>query len=410
MRVVVVTYGTEGDTRPLAALCRALLDSGHDARLLADRGTLATAQSLAIPTTPLAGDIKGILQPGGSLSNVITTSTGFSGMANALARIANANTEAWMREVVAAADGCDAIIASGLAAFVGLSAAECLRVQVIGAGLIPITPTEAFPSPFLPPTLVPRFLNRASHRLVNALLWRAFRKATNAARAKVCGLAPRREGWSSHPMLYGISPTLVPRPGDWPDNAHVCGQWIPPSPDWSPPGALTDFLAAGEAPIYIGFGSMAGFDEGRVRKELVAAVAGRRVLFYPGWSGMDASELPPHFFVVGDTPHSWLFPRTSLVVHHGGSGTTHSATRAGVPSVVVPFVGDQHFWADRLGHLGVAPEAVGIKDLRARDLARSIDLAEREPMRSRAREVGERMRAENGIATGTAAMEQIVAG
>ena len=70
MRVVVVTYGTEGDTRPLAALCRALLDSGHDARLLADRGTLATAQSLAIPTTPLAGDIKGILQPGGSLSNV----------------------------------------------------------------------------------------------------------------------------------------------------------------------------------------------------------------------------------------------------------------------------------------------------------------------------------------------------
>ena len=211
-------------------------------------------------------------------------------------------------------------------------------------------------------------------------------------------------------MLYGISPTLVPTPGDWPDNTHVCGQWIPPSPDWSPPGALTDFLAAGEAPIYIGFGSMAGFDEGRVRKELIAAVAGRRVLFYPGWSGMDTSELPPHFFVVGDMPHSWLFPRTSLVVHHGGSGTTHSATRAGVPSVVVPFVGDQHFWADRLRHLGVAPEAVSVNDLRARDLARNIDLAEREPMRSRARAVGERMRDENGIANATAAIEQSVAG
>ena len=72
MRLVVVTYGTEGDTRPLAALCRALLDSGHEARLLADRGTLAIAQSLAMPTTPLAGDINGSLQPGGSLSNVIT--------------------------------------------------------------------------------------------------------------------------------------------------------------------------------------------------------------------------------------------------------------------------------------------------------------------------------------------------
>src|SRR3954464_3549380 len=182
MRFIVVTYGTEGDTRPLAALCRALLDSGHDARLLADRGTLASAQSLAIPPTPLAGDMKGILQRGGSLSKAMTKNSGFSGMANAFAWIANAHSEAWMREVVAAGKGCDAIIVSGLAAFVGLSAAQCLQVQVIGAGLIPITPTKTFPSPFLPATLVPRFLNRASHELVNGLLWRAFRKPTNAAR------------------------------------------------------------------------------------------------------------------------------------------------------------------------------------------------------------------------------------
>lgn len=49
---------------------------------------------------------------------------------------------------------------------------------------------------------------------------------------------------------------------------------------------------------------------------------------------------------IGTTPHDWLFPRTAAIIHHGGSGTTHSATRAGKPSVVVAFAGDQGFWAE----------------------------------------------------------------
>lgn len=409
MRFLVVTYGTEGDARPLAALCRALMDAGHEARLLADGATLGAAESLRVPTLALAGDIRGSMQPGGSISSVVKAGGDFTGAASALARIANTNTEAWMRTVVKAGEGCDAIILSGLAAFVGLSAAEHLGIKAIGAGLIPITPTAAYPSPFLPPRYVPRFFNGSSHRLVNAVLWRAFRKATNAARVKVCGLAPRRHGWTAHPMLYGISPSLLPRPDDWPDNAHVCGQWIPPSSDWSAPPALRDFLQAGEAPLYIGFGSMVGFDQGALLKELIAAAAGRRALFYPGWSGVDSAGLPANFFVVGDTPHSWLFPRTSLVVHHGGSGTTHSASRAGVPSVVVPFAGDQFFWAERLRQAGVAAAAVEGKKLNAQALARGIELAQSDELRSHASALGARMRAENGLATAVRAIEEIMA-
>jgi len=348
MKFVVVTYGTEGDARPLAALCRALIDCGHEARLLADRSTLGSAESLAVPTTALAGDIRGDLQAGGAIADVVAGKSGFAATAKALARIANGSAEAWLREIVACARGSDAIVVSGLAAFVGLSAAEHLGVRAIGAGLIPITPTSEFASPFLPPRWVPHWLNKASHRLVDAMLWRAFRGATNTARARACRLAPRRAEWTSHPMLYGISPSLLGRPSDWPADARVCGQWLVPAPEWSPPPPLRDFLGAGEAPIYVGFGSMAGFDPRRLVAEVVVAVAGRRSLFAPGWSGADTSSLPENFFVIGETPHDWLFPQTALVVHHGGSGTSHSATRAGVPSVVVPFAGDQFFWADRL--------------------------------------------------------------
>ena len=85
---------------------------------------------------------------------------------------------------------------------------------------------------------------------------------------------------------------------------------------------------------------------------------------------MNPSGLPSSFFVVRDTPHGWLLPQTSVVIHHGGAGTTHSAARAGVPSVVMPLAGDQFFWADRLQRLGVAPAPVKVSNLRASTLAR----------------------------------------
>lgn len=410
MRFVVATYGTEGDTRPLSALCRALMDAGHQAHLLADGAMLGSADALGVPSTALAGDIKGMLQPGEALANVVAQGHRFSNAANALASIANRNAEAWLREIVTAGAGCDAVIVSGLAAFVGLSAAEYFGVPAIGAGLIPITPTSAFPSPFLPPRLVPRALNHPSHRFVNAMLWRAFRNATNAARASVCGLAPRRTIWTRHPMLYGVSPSLLPAASDWPDNARVCGQWSVPEAHWSAPQALEQFLAAGPAPIYVGFGSMAGFDQQSLLRETIAAVGGRRALFYPGWSGADIGGLPGNFFVLGDTPHSWLFPRTSLVVHHGGSGTSHSAARAGVPSVVVPFAGDQFFWAERLRQAGVAAGAVNGRQLRASAFASAIEFAEAPAVRSRAQALGEKMRSEDGLADAVSAIERTMTG
>jgi UDP:flavonoid glycosyltransferase YjiC (YdhE family) len=400
MRFVVATYGTEGDTRPLAALCQALMGAGHEVQLLADRATLGSAAALGVPATPLAGDIQKILRP--------SRQTRPNDIARALARIANANTEAWLRELVTVGKGCDAIILSALASFVGFSAAEYLGVPAIGAGFIPITSTVEFPPPLVPPGWVPRWLNRPSYRLVNSLVWGLLRKSTNVARARVCGLPPRRKVWTDHPILYGVSPSILPRPRDYPPNNFVCGQWVPPAPEWAPPPDLVDFLSAGEPPVYLGFGSMAGLVQPGLLQELVAGLAGRRVLFYPGWSNVTQSELPSNFFVVRDTPHSSLFPRTSVVVHHGGAGTTHSAARAGVPSVVVPLAGDQFFWADRMQRLGVAPAPVKSQNLRAATFARSIELALDAGVRARSVALGAQMAGENGLAQALSAIETIM--
>lgn len=408
MKLVIATYGTEGDTRPLAALGRALMDAGHDVRLLADAATLGAAATLGVPATPLSGDIRRAIAPDGALSDAVRGRGGFTDTSKALAAIANANTPAWMREVADASAGCDAILVSGLASFVGLSVAEYRGVPAIGTGMIPITPTAEFASPFLPPGKLPRWLNRASHRFVNALLWQAFRKATNAARASVCGLPPRKRVWTDHPMLYGVSPALLSGPTDWPSNVQACGQWRVDARAWTPPAELSAFLDSGDPPVYIGFGSMAGFDRAAMADALVHALAGRRALFYPGWSGIDGSLLPANVCVIGDTPHDWLFPRTSMAIHHGGSGTTHSAARAGIASVVVPFAGDQFFWADRLRKLGVTDVPVAGRRVDAAALARAIAFAERGDTKARATALGARIAQEDGLTLAVSAIERWV--
>jgi UDP:flavonoid glycosyltransferase YjiC (YdhE family) len=190
----------------------------------------------------------------------------------------------------------------------------------------------------------------------------------------------------------------------------VCGAWAPPQAEWTPPEALGAFLAAGEPPIYVGFGSMSVAEPRRLLDTLVAAVGGRRALFYPGWSGIFGADLSSNFCVIGATPHDWLFPRTAMAIHHGGSGTTHSAVRAGVPSIVAPFAGDQPFWADRLRRAGAAPAGVKVHAPDSGEIASAIAFASRDDVRSRAAELAQAMADEHGLASAIAHLEALAAG
>lgn len=403
MRLLALTYGTEGDTRPLAALCHGLIAAGHAATLLADGGTLDSARALGVPHAALEGDIRQ------DIGDLVAGGKGAGAAARGLAGLARRHITPWMRQTNAAAQGCDAILAGGLAAFVGMSVAERHGLPLIGTGMIPLTPTHAFPSPFLPPGRIAGWLGRASYGLVNGLIWRQFRGPINRARQQVLGLPPRRSLWTGLPMLYGISPSLLPRPDDWPADHRVCGQWRMPEADWAPPADLRAFLDAGPPPVYLGFGSMTGFDRETMLPTLLAALAPRRVLLFPGWAGLPDAPLPDNVFVIGPAPHEALFPRCALAIHHGGSGTSHSACRAGVPSLVMPFAGDQFFWADRLRRLGVAPPALSPKRLDGPTLAKAIAFAESAQARASAAALGRSMAAEDGVATAVAAIEALLA-
>ncbi len=91
------------------------------------------------------------------------------------------------------------------------------------------------------------------------------------------------------------------------------------------------------------------------------------------------------------------------VVHHGGAGTTGAGLRAGVPSIVVPFTMDQPFWASRVHALGVGPKPIPRPKLTRASLAAALRSAVTDDaMAERARALGEKVRAEDGVANAVA--------
>jgi sterol 3beta-glucosyltransferase len=215
------------------------------------------------------------------------------------------------------------------------------------------------------------------------------------------------------PVLHGYSEHVLPRPADWPDGALVTGYWFLESDaTWQPPDRLRDFLAAGDPPVYVGFGSMAGADPRRLAR--VVAEATRRAhvrgLLAIGWGGLDAGDLPDSVLAIDEAPHDWLFPRVAAAVHHGGAGTTAAALRAGRPSVICPFIGDQPFWGRRVRALGAGSDPIPQKRLTAENLAAAIREVTTNPaIGRRSRELGERIRGEDGVANAVSALRSALA-
>jgi UDP:flavonoid glycosyltransferase YjiC (YdhE family) len=406
MRFSVVTSGSEGDTRPLAALCRGLLDRGHEVKLFADEATLTLPRAYGVPCDALQGDIKSILPIVDPRQKLRFTE--ILGVARAMKAFVADNSAAWLRVVGEHAAHSDAILFASLAIGVGITLGEELRKTAVGLAFQPVAPTRAFCSPQMRPMRLPGWLNRWTYRFNEHQLRTLIGASTARARRTVFGTTGRWRPLHQLPVLCGVSRELVGRPDDWPADHLICGHWCGAVAGWQPPRDLLDFI--GDAPpIYAGFGSPSAFVRARALQTLIDAVAGRRVVFSPGWSNIDRSMLPDNFFIARDVPHEWLFPRVSLAIHHGGAGTTHTAARAGVPQLILPFGADQHFWASRVAARGAASPDFPSGPASAGPLAKLIAFAQLNSTRQKARELGEAMAREDGVGNAVRTLEELVA-
>jgi UDP:flavonoid glycosyltransferase YjiC (YdhE family) len=314
--------------------------------------------------------------------------------------------------MLVACKNADVVILGGLGFYGGADVAEKLAITSITALGQPLQPTRAFHSPFFPAP--PRWMplkglyNHLSHILFATLFWQLVRPLLNKARREVLDLPPaprqavfRQIDEQKKLSLCGVSPTVIPKPEDWPEWHKVTGYWFLEAPStWQPPKNLISFLSEGEPPVYIGFGSM--LDEDAEVLTDIARQALRmarcRGILLTGWGAIAATNKTDDVYVADSIPHDWLFSKVAAVVHHGGAGTTAAGFRAGVPTVVIPFAADQFFWADRVEQLGVGIALGSRKKLTAAKLSQAIrTVLTDEKIRLRAKRLGESIRQEDGL-------------
>ncbi|HEU4325147.1 MAG TPA: glycosyltransferase [Roseiflexaceae bacterium] len=406
MNITLLAVGSRGDVQPALALGVALRQGGHSVRIgsYAQFAGLAAEHGLAF--TPIAGDIAALLQSEEGRTTVESRNP--LRLLRLIRDTLRATAEQSRADILAACAEAEALVSFGAFYYAVAAVAAVRRVPHITAQLQPLLPTAAFPAPLLPaPPVRAAAVNRRSHELSELLFWQALRPQVNQLRADF-GLPPlpwhptlTADIQAGQPALYAYSRLVVPTPADWPASARVTGFWFLDAPGhYVPPDDLAAFLAEGEPPVYIGFGSMNTRDPRRTADLALRALelSGRRGVLMRGWGGLDAADLPPNVRMIDGAPHDWLFPRTAAVVHHGGAGTTAAGLRAGVPSVIVPFFVDQPFWAERVAALGVGPTPIPRARLTAESLARAIEQAAAPTMRRRAAAVGNIIAAENGVA------------
>jgi hypothetical protein len=195
-----------------------------------------------------------------------------------------------------------------------------------------------------------------SYPLVELMTWHGLGDLVNKFRAKTLGLEPLSILWApgkiyrlNVPHTYLWSPSLVAKPLDWGPEIDVAGfVFLDLASAFHPSEALIKFLGVGPIPVYIGFGSIVVDDPDRFTQLIFEAVklAGVRALVSKGWGGIggESIKVPKDVFMLDNTPHDWLFPKVSAVIHHGGAGTTAIGLKCGKPTMIVPFFGDQPFW------------------------------------------------------------------
>lgn len=418
--ITILALGSRGDVQPYVALGRGLQQAGYGVRLAAPENFAGLAAENGLDFAAIAPDSQAVMA-GETGRRMMTSGSNGPAFIHLLAKLVSDYADECLTASLKACEGTDAILFNSFAQM-GYHIAEALNLPAAGAWIYPLHRSAEFPSMGAPPFLRGGSpLNWLTHVIDEQMVQHAFGRIFALWR-RTLGLAPLPlTGFYEHvlhrklPQIYAYSPSVVPRPADWAERMVVTGYWfLEQNVRWQPSEALCAFLEAGSPPIYIGFGSVVGDHGARLADVVVDAIrqSGQRAIVGRGWGGIDMDRIAAaggSVFVADNIPHDWLFPRMAAVVHHGGAGTTAAGLRAGVPSVIVPFSGDQPFWGERVRVLGVGTPPIPHTRLTARRLGEAIHEATHNPvMRDRAQALGQRIAAEDGIARAVEAVERWV--
>lgn len=405
MKIKILTVGTRGDVQPFVALGKGLVNRGHAVTIVSGENFREFVERNGVGFEAVRIDYLELTQSDEGKKMM-------SG--NPLEIFKNMKTlifpmiERMLEDLWRASMDAEILIYHPKA-FGGYDIAEKLGIPAFLAHPIPlIAPTKLFTNPALPVFLNIGIFNKISFK-INVLLMGSFFKFINKWRQETLSLPKKRSIFTNDlklngkeiPVLYGCSPQIIPFDTNWGSNVSMEGFWfLEEEMDWVPSEELLHFLNAGPPPIAISFSSMPLKDPEKIWAMLEEALrlTGQRGIFITGWSGVKGRESHSHILTVDSIPHSWLFPRTAGVIHHGGAGTTAAVLKSGKPMLICPFSADQPFWAKIMQEHGTAAAPLKEKDMSAEAFVDRIQvLVSNEKMRKKAVELSRLIKEEKGI-------------
>lgn len=407
MRFLLQGFGSRGDVQPMIELGRGLRAAGHDDVAVVAWGDfepMILDAGLRFEPYHLTSEellAEGRVQKWINATDSSTRATRLQG--EFLASVAPVIAQ----DMLALVRPGDVTINGLLAADPMATLAPARGARAISALFCPLLPTRSATSFMAPSVAHDSILNKVWSTFAMGVYAGYGDPVAQRVRAEL-GLRRRTRrdylrALTTTPTLLAVSPVVAPRAPDWPATLVQTGWWTMRTPDsYQPPAELRDFLAAGDPPVYLSYGSMdvAAVDPANDARVAAAAMiqAGCRGLIDQGLLQHDLGDLPDTILPVAGVPHDWLFPRCAAVVHHGGSGTTGAAFAAGVPALVVPHIGDQSYFARRTHELGCGPAPIRRHEITVDNLSTALDaMLGDELMRQRAARIGAQVRAEHGV-------------
>ncbi|KAI6136871.1 glycosyltransferase family 1 protein [Pisolithus sp. B1] len=402
-----LTVGSRGDVQPYIALAKGLIADGHRCKIATHGEFQAWIESHGIEFGYVGGDPAELMRI--CVENGTFTVSFFKeGLLKFRGWLDDLLKTSWE-----ACQGTDVLVESPSANG---------RIPYFRAFTMTWTRTRAYPHAFaVPERKMGGGYNYMSYVMFDQVFWRAISGQINRWRRNLLHLENTSlDRMEPHkiPFLYNFSPAIVPPPLDWPEWIRVTGYWflddaVVGAKKWEPPQDLISFIdtahQAGRKVVYIGFGSIVVSDPKGMTRCIIEAIvqSGVYAILSKGWSDRlhtKASEacepeepLPKQIYAIPSIPHDWLFRRIDAACHHGGAGTTGASLRAGIPTIIKPFFGDQFFWADRVEALGIG---TSVRKLTVENLKDALVAATTDQKQiDRARLVGEQIRSENGVAT-----------
>ncbi|KAH9691755.1 Sterol 3-beta-glucosyltransferase UGT80B1 [Citrus sinensis] len=408
LNIAILVVGTRGDVQPFLAMAKRLQEFGHRVRLATHANFRTFVRSAGVDFFPLGGDPR-------VLAGYMARNKGLIPSGPGEISIQRKQIKAIIESLLPACTDPDietgvpfrsqAIIANP-PAYGHAHVAEALGVPIHIFFTMPWTPTYEFPHPL---ARVPQSAGYwLSYIIVDLLIWWGIRSYINDFRKRKLKLPPiayfsTYHGSISHlPTAYMWSPHLVPKPSDWGSLVAVVGYCLLNlGSKYQPQENFVQWIQRGPEPIYIGFGSMPLEDPKKTTEIILEALrdTGQRGIIDRGWGDLGKiTEVPDNIFLLEDCPHDWLFPQCSAVVHHGGAGTTATGLKAGCPTTIVPFFGDQFFWGDRVQQKGLGPAPIPISQLTVENLSNAVRFMLQPEVKSRAMELAKLIENEDGVA------------